>query len=356
MIPVNKTYLPDISEYFEHLHQIWDKAWVTNHGPLVQQLEAELKQWLGVQHLQTVSNGTIALQVAIKAFDLKGEIITTPFSYVATTSAILWENCAPVYVDIDPATCCLDASKIEEAITPATSAIMPTHVYGNPCDVEAIEAIAHKHNLKVIYDAAHAFGVKYQGKSLLAFGDISTVSFHATKLYHTIEGGGIVTNSRAKHNEIFYLKAFGHKEDNHISLGVNGKLSEVHAAMGLCNLKRIEAYIAKRKSLTGLYADRLQYSQVTMMTPVAETEPNYCYLPVFTETEDRLLFLIEKLNKAEIFPRRYFYPSLNKLPYLKEQFHCPISEDLSSRVMCLPLYYELAEAEVDQVCDVILKA
>ncbi len=233
MINVTQTFLPPIEEYVEYLQQIWDSRWLTNRGRLIQELEVKLKDYLGIENLLIVNNGTIALQIAIKALNLKGEIITTPFSYVATVSSIVWENCEPVFVDIDKDYLTIDETKIEAAITDKTSAILATHVYGNPCNVEAIQAIAEKHNLKVIYDAAHCFGVKYKGESILNWGDVSTLSFHATKLFHTGEGGGIVCNDEQLAHKIFYHHNFGHNgPEEFFGLGVNAKLSELNAARG----------------------------------------------------------------------------------------------------------------------------
>src|SRR5688572_25479009 len=235
MINVTKSFLPPIEEYVKYLEGIWERCHLTNHGPLVNELEEKLKTYLGVKNFFYLNNGTIAIQLAIKALDITGEVITTPFSYVATCSSIVWENAKPVFVDIDPGNFTIDATKIEAAITPRTSAILATHVYGIPCNVEEIDRIAKKHKLKVVYDAAHAFGVEYKGASLLNYGHISTLSFHATKLFHTVEGGGITTNDDELAHRIAYMRNFGHKgQEEFWGLGINGKSSEFHAAMGLC--------------------------------------------------------------------------------------------------------------------------
>ncbi|GAB3224211.1 DegT/DnrJ/EryC1/StrS family aminotransferase [Hymenobacter seoulensis] len=343
---VTKANLPPLSEYVNYLEGIWERGWLTNNGPLVQLLESDLSQTLSNSKVQFMSNGTIALQVAIKALGLTGEIITTPFSYVATTTAILWENCRPVFVDIENNTFCIDASKIEAAITPNTSAILATHVYGYPCDVLAIEEIAHRYNIKVIYDGAHAFGATVHGKSLLSFGDISTCSFHATKLFHTIEGGAIITNSEEISKKVWLYKSFGHIGDEYFSLGVNGKNSEFHAAMGLCNLPHIPDFIEQRKKISTLYRQELKLLPLQYPQPTEESlQYNFAYFPVIFGSENKLIQVKEGLSAQGIHTRRYFFPSLNQLPYLIGQ-PCPISEDISRRVLCLPFYQELS---IDQI-------
>ncbi|PIY12045.1 MAG: aminotransferase DegT [Flexibacter sp. CG_4_10_14_3_um_filter_32_15] len=353
MIPVTKSYLPSLEEYNNYLKKIWENSWLTNRGELVQELEQKLCSYLEVPNLLFVNNGTIALQIAIKALELEGEVITTPFSYVATTSSIVWENCKPIFVDIDEKTLCINADLIENAITEKTTGILATHVYGIPCDVEKIERIANKHNLKVIYDAAHCFGVKYKGQSLLNYGNISTLSFHATKLFHTGEGGGIVANDKEVFHKIFYMHNFGHNgQEAFFGIGVNGKSSELHAAMGLSVLPYIDTIVAKRKLLSQQYDTLLQDSSLTKPHLPLDTEPNYSYYPVIFRSEEILLAVKEELNKNNIFPRRYFYPSLNNLPYLEYQ-SCPISEKIAEQVLCLPLYYELELESVTQITTII---
>lgn len=353
MIPVTKSFMPPIEEYIEYLKKIWDSNQLTNNGPLVKELEQKLKDFLGVKHLFFISNGTIALQIAIKALDLHHEVITTPFSYVATTSSLVWEGCQPVFVDIDPNTLCIDPNLIAAAITPRTTAILATHVYGIPCDVEKIQSIAEKHHLKVIYDAAHTFGVKYLGKSLVSYGDISTLSFHATKLFHTVEGGAIITDDDELAHRISYMRNFGHKgQEDFWGVGINGKNSEFHAAMGLCNLPHIPEIMAARKQVCELYDELLVGSGLTRPVLPEGTEYNYAYYPVLFPTEDALIQAKEKLNEIQIFPRRYFYPSINKVPYL--QGSCmPVSEDLSCRVLCLPLYFDVTRRSIEQTSLVI---
>ena len=353
-INVTKAYLPPLAEYTAYLEGIWERAWLTNNGPLVQRLESELSQYLDNTHVQFTGNGTIALQVAIKALGLSGEIITTPFSYVATTTAILWENCEPIFVDIEDRTFCIDAAKIEVAITPRTSAILATHVYGYPCDVLAIEAIARRYNLKVIYDGAHAFGVRVHGRSLLSYGDITTCSFHATKLFHTVEGGAIVMNDAELASKIGLYKSFGHIGDEYFTLGVNGKNSEFHAAMGLCNLPRVPDFIEKRRALAELYKQELAGLPLQFPSPDEESlEYNYSYFPVLFDSENRLLQVKNALAEQLVNTRRYFFPSLNQLPY-HQGASCPVSEDAARRALCLPFYQELTADQVRRVCQLIL--
>ena len=353
MINVTKAFLPPITEYTHYLEGIWERGWLTNNGPLVQQLENSLKEFLGVPHVQFLSNGTIALQIAIKALGLTGEIITTPFSYVATTTAILWENCEPIFIDIENNTFCIDATKIEAAITPRTSAILATHVYGYPCDVIAIEKIAKRHNIKVIYDGAHAFGVTIHGRSLLSFGDLATCSFHATKLFHTIEGGAIVINDDELAHKIWLYKSFGHIGDEYFTLGVNGKNSEFHAAMGLCNLPRVSGFIRNRQHLAVTYKQEL--SGLSLRYPESSEislKYNYSYFPIVFNTEEEMLRVKEQLANNGINTRRYFFPSLNQLPY-HTGAACPVSEDISCRVLCMPFYQELAIVDALRIAQLI---
>lgn len=356
MINVTKSYLPPIEEYESYLKKIWANSWLTNQGPLVQELELKLKEYLDVKNLLFVSNGTIAIQLVIKAMELKGEIITTPFSYVATTTSILWENCTPVFADIENKSYCIDPSEIEKHITPNTSAILATHVYGYSCDVEKIEAIAKKYNLKVIYDGAHAFNVKVNGSSIFNYGDASTISFHATKLFHTIEGGAIITNDDELAKKLFLYRSFGHIGDNYYSLGINGKNSEFHAAMGLCNLPRVNEIIDNRKQTVLLYNKLLSNSKITFPEAHPLQNINYSYYPVTFLSEETLLRVRQNLLDSKISTRRYFYPSLNNLPYINNQSSCPVSENISKRVLCLPLYYDLEKENVEKISTVILNS
>ncbi|MFZ4263458.1 DegT/DnrJ/EryC1/StrS family aminotransferase [Sphingobacterium sp. HJSM2_6] len=356
MIPVTKPFLPPREEYNQFLDGIWNREWLTNMGPLASKLEMLLKDYLDVNHLLYVTNGTVALQLAIKALELKGEIITTSFSFVATTSSIVWEGCTPVFVDIDQKTLNIDAGKIEAAITENTSAILATHVYGNPCDVYHIQQIADKYNLKVIYDAAHAFAVTINGKSILEFGDISTCSLHATKLYHSIEGGLVVTKNPNLLKKIAYMRNFGISGfDSFSELGINAKNSEFHAAMGLANLNWVDRLIARRLEIINRYLSNLQGFKGQMPKWNSLANNNGAYLPFVLESEELLLRIKASLDSFEIFTRRYFYPSLaSSLPYLEPNF-LPITEDISRRMLCLPLYYELTDEEIDWICRLILR-
>ncbi|MDF7815126.1 DegT/DnrJ/EryC1/StrS family aminotransferase [Hymenobacter sp. YC55] len=352
MIYVTHSYLPPLEEYVSYLTGIWERNQLTNNGPLLLELEGQLSAYMGGPCVQFTSNGTIALQLAIQALNLTGEIITTPFSYVATTSVILWEKCTPVYVDIEEATFCIDADKIEAAITPRTSAILATHVYGYPCDVVKIEAIAQRHQLKVIYDGAHAFGTKVAGRSLLTYGDLTACSFHATKLFHTGEGGALIAHTDELAKKIWLLKSFGHFGDDHMLLGINGKNSEFHAALGLCMLPRVTELIATRAQLYQLYHHEL--AGLTLRYPVmpAGIEYNYAYFPVVFENEAQLLDIKQLLAENEIDARRYFFPSLNHLPYAPSE-SCPVAEDIATRVLCLPFYPQLPPVQVRRIAGLV---
>ncbi len=349
-ITVTKSFLPPYAEFQAYLTGIWERGWLTNNGPLVNELELKLKEYLGVNHLLFLSNGTIALQIAIHALDLQNEIITTPFSYVATTSSIVWERCQPVMVDICPKTLNIDPNKIEQVITDKTTAIVATHVFGNPCDVEAIDAIAKKHDLRVIYDAAHAFGAVYKGRSLLAYGDIATCSFHATKLFHTIEGGAVITPYPEILKCMAMMRNFGHSSLTEFGgVGINGKNSEMHAAMGLCNLSHIQRILDVRRRLSERYTSHLKNLPLTFQEIAPNTQYNHAYYPVIFESESMLLKVFEQMNLNNVYPRRYFYPSLSTLPYVHGQ-SAPITEQISRRVLCLPLYHTLSDEEVDMIC------
>jgi dTDP-4-amino-4,6-dideoxygalactose transaminase len=359
MINVTKSYLPDLDEYTNYLKGIWERVHLTNDGPLLRQLEEEMKAFLGVKHLKFCSNGTVVLQMALKALDITKEVITTPFSYVATTNVLLWEGCTPVFADITPDDYCIDPGKIEALITENTQAILATHVYGNACQIEQIQAIAEKHNLKVIYDAAHTFGATYNGRSILSYGDISTCSFHATKVFHTVEGGCIVTDNDELAQKLHFYRSFGHRNDDYYSVGINAKNSEFHAAMGLCVLPKVPDLIAARKQVFGYYNDRLDFSRITRPTLLPGMEYNYAYYPVVFDSEETLLRVVDALKAQDITPRRYFYPSLNTLPFARvpgSGQSCPISEDVSLRVLALPLYPDLAEADVDRIASIVNKA
>ena len=352
---VTKAFLPPKAEYQAYIDEIYKSNWLTNNGPLLQKLEAKLRSHLDISDLLYVSNGTIAIQLAIKALKLSGEIITTPYSYCATTTSILWENCRPVFADINPTDLNINADLIESKITDKTSAILATHVYGNPCDVEAIAAIGKKHNIPVIYDAAHAFNVKLNGKSLLSYGDVATCSFHATKVFHTVEGGAIVVNgNKALFDKLWYYRSFGHVNDNYESMGINAKNSEFHAAMGLANLPHLGAIIADRKKISERYDSQLSFEKIHKPVSLEKDfDYNYAYYPIVLPSESLTEKIIAALKAQDIFPRRYFYPSLNTLSYASSQDQCPVSESVSLRVLSLPLYKDLAIKDVDIICQII---
>jgi dTDP-4-amino-4,6-dideoxygalactose transaminase len=347
--------LPPQDEYVKYISQIYAGGILTNQGPMVQSLEEKLRGYFGVRNLHYLANGTVALQLALAALDINdGEIITTPFSYVATTSSILWQRCTPVFVDIKSDNFTIDADLIESAITPKTRAIMGVHVFGYPCDVEKIQAIADKHALKVIYDGAHAFGAKLNGKSVFQYGDVSTLSFHATKLFHTVEGGACIVRDAAVSQKLDLQKRFGHHYDDHKMPGMNAKASEFHAAMGLANFPYIEKIMAARRHVCETY-DKFLTNAVGRPAPPAGLAWNYAYYPVLFKNEAELLRVFAALNAADIFPRRYFHPSLNKLPYVESAAVCPVSEDIASRIACLPLYPDLATADIARISEIINK-
>lgn len=351
-IYVTKSFMPPIDEYSKYITDIFNNGILTNQGPKVQELQKKLSDFLEVNNFHYLSNGTISLQLALSALGINdGEIITTPFSYVATTSSILWQRCKPVFVDIEPNNFTIDADKIESAITDKTRAIMPVHVFGYACDVDKIQRIADKYNLKIIYDGAHAFGAKLNGRSLLSFGDITTCSFHATKLFHTIEGGACIVKDKTVSDKLELQKRFGHNGDDHIMLGINAKQSEFHAVMGLANLPYVDYCIQQRKRVSDLYDSEL--SGILQRPKHQDNlKYNYAYYPVVFETEAELLKTLDKLNAENIFARRYFYPSLNELPYIEKQ-NCPISSDISRRIACLPLYPDLSDVDVLRISKII---
>ncbi|MFZ1322535.1 MAG: DegT/DnrJ/EryC1/StrS family aminotransferase [Ignavibacteria bacterium] len=355
MINVTKTFLPPAEEYNEYLKKIWANNWVTNQGPLCEELENKLKDYLGVKNLLLVSNGTIALQIAIKALDLKGEIITTPFSYVATVNSIIWENCTPVFCDIDDKTFCINPDKIEDLINEKTSAILPTHIYGFPCNVNRIKDIAEKNSLKIIYDGAQSFGVKVNDTSVYNFGDISTISFHATKLFHTIEGGAVITDDDKLAEKLFLYRAFGHMDDDYYSVGINARTSEFNAAMGLCNLPRVSGFIEERKNINLNYRELLKDLPVKFPEIPKDIFYNYSYFPVFFESEKIVLKVKNFLFENGIGTRRYFFPSLNNLSFTNSQ-SCPISERSASCVLSLPLYNEMESGLPEKISDLISQA
>jgi dTDP-4-amino-4,6-dideoxygalactose transaminase len=358
MINVTKTYLPPLDRYLNQLKNIWQSGWITNNGLLVKELAEKLCCYLQLPNIELVANGTLALQLAIKVLKLQGEVITSAYGYVATTAAIIWEGCAPEFVDIEDKTFCIDADQIEDAITEQTSAILATHEYGYPCNVEKIGRIAQKYGLKVIYDAAHAFGVKFQGKSILCNGDISALSFHATKLFHSAEGGAVICKDENLAKRIGLTKKLGYiGEDDHLELGINAKMTELQAAMGLCVLPNVKEDITKRRKLSEHYDSRLQGHGLIRPIAPKRLEYNYAYYPVIFPSHENMISVRQTLIENGIMPRRYFYPSLNALPYLRPEWKrpCPVSESVANRVLCLPIYFGLGHDEIDRICKIVLE-
>jgi dTDP-4-amino-4,6-dideoxygalactose transaminase len=354
VIPVTKTFFPPIKDFEAQINRIWDNKWLTNNGELLQELSMNLKKYLGVTNFIPMTNGTLPIQIALKIVGGNSEIITTPFSYVATTSAIIWENCTPVFVDIDPNHLTIDETKIESAITSKTTAILATHVYGNPCNIDAIEGIAKKYSLKVIYDAAHCFGVEYKGNSIFNYGDISTCSFHATKIFHTGEGGALFCKDSDLNHRFYYSHNFGHNgQEQYHGLGINGKMSELQAAMGLSVLPHMNSIFNERKRICELYDTCLHFNYFRKISIRQDTIWNYSYYPIVFESEKLLLETCEKLKTKNIFPRRYFFPSLEELPYINKGRRCIIASDISKRVLCLPLYYGLSNDQVKMISNYI---
>ncbi|MBR9846482.1 MAG: DegT/DnrJ/EryC1/StrS family aminotransferase [Algicola sp.] len=355
MINVTKSFLPDQAEYNAILKTSWDKAWITNRGALVKELEQKIKTKFHITNMIATTNGTLPLQIAIKALHLKGEIITTPFSYIATASSIVWESCTPVFADIEADSFNISPKEIEAKITDKTSAIIATHVFGNPCNLEAIDNIAKKYNLNVIYDAAHAFGVSYKGTSIFEFGDVSTCSFHATKIFHTGEGGALFAKDQGLYDKLYYHHNFGHDgPENFHGLGINAKMSEFQAAMGLTVFPYFDSIIERRELLYKLYMEILGSGKFQFQKILENSVYNYAYFPLVFESEAQLNTVNEALNSNQIFPRRYFYPSLNTIDYLKGE---PMknSESIAKRILCLPLYYDLTEDQVKTISNHILK-
>jgi dTDP-4-amino-4,6-dideoxygalactose transaminase len=355
MINVTKTYVPPLAKYQEYVKEIFESGWFTNNGAKIQALENRLKNYLGTNYIIPVSNGTLALQIAYKLLDLKGEVITTPFSFVATSSSLVWEKLKPVFADIDPETFNISPEKIEALITPATSCILPVHVFGNPCEVEKLQTIADKYKLKIIYDAAHAFGVKYNNTSIANFGDVSVFSFHSTKVFHTIEGGAIIVKTKELYDKARLLINFGIPGYDQITeLGINCKMNEFQAAMGLCVLDDLPAIIKNREIVSKRYKEELQTIKSIKFQKLPQGHTyNYAYFPIIFETEEILLKVVYALKNNDIYPRRYFYPSLNTLPYLEKQFNTPVSEFISKRILCLPLFDSLSEFDQKRITNII---
>ena len=353
MTNVTKTFFPDINEYIVQLERIWENEWLTNRGELVLELEDRLKSFLQIDNIIVMNNGTIPIQIALKLLGNKGEIITTPFSYIATTSSIIWEDCTPIFVDINEEYLTIDEDRIEEAITGKTTAILATHVFGNPCNVTSIEKIAKKYNLKVIYDAAHSFGVNYNGKSIFSYGDVSTCSFHATKIFHTGEGGAVFCHDENLRNKFFYSHNFGHNGPTSFhGLGINAKISELQAAMGITVLNHIEEIFKSRKNIVEYYDQNINFEYLKKIKIREGTEWNYSYYPIIFQSEQTLLNVINKLNENKIFPRRYFYPSLNTIEFVNGN-SMKISESISSRILCLPLSHHIDQSILELITKTI---
>jgi dTDP-4-amino-4,6-dideoxygalactose transaminase len=353
MIPVTKSFLPPIEEYLAQVQRAYDNQWLTNRGELVQELEQKLSDYLELNEskILCMNNGTIPLQIALKLLGKGGEIITTPFSYVATTAAIVWENCTPVFVDIHPEYLTIDETLIEAAITEKTTCILATHVFGNPCNVEEIERIAKKHHLKVIYDAAHCFGVKYKGKSIFEYGDVSTCSFHATKLFHTGEGGALFCKTPDLYHQLYYSHNFGHNGPLAFhGLGINGKMSELQAAMGLAVLPYMSEILSTRQESVLEYKNKLSDQTLKLIKLAEDIAWNHSYFPVLFASENELLLAEQLLHEKEITPRRYFYPPLQQLPYVQTK-DLSIALSVSERVLCLPLYANMEKDIINQVCE-----
>lgn len=359
MIPVTKPYLPSREKLNKYIDGIYERAWLTNDGPLVQELTRRLEAYLGIENLLLVSNGTLALQIAYRALGVSGpypqgqpEVITTPFTFVATASSLKWEGIQPVFVDIDPDTWCLDPKNIEAAISPNTRAILPVHVFGNACDVESIDAIAREHNLKVIYDAAHAFGVTYKGESVLKYGDAATLSFHATKLFHTGEGGAIVFKRKDDLERAKRMINFGIGPESIGALGINAKMNELQAAMGLCVLDEMEGNLQARESIWKYYESQLE-GVVQLQKHECDLSYNFSYFPAVFETEKEAMLAVNKLKENAVVARRYFYPSLDAVDILGAKHKGPVSRDIASRILCLPLYTALERVDQAKIIALI---
>jgi dTDP-4-amino-4,6-dideoxygalactose transaminase len=354
--------MPPLAEFIPYLEKIWESKWLTNGGPFHQELEAALAEYLGVEHLALFANGTIALVTALQTLRITGEVITTPFSFVATAHALLWNSIAPVFVDIDADTCNLDPAKIEQAITPRTTAIMPVHCYGTPCDVEPIQEIADTYGLKVIYDAAHAFGVRIAGEGLFTRGDLSMLSFHATKVFNTLEGGALVCPDAKTKQRVDYLKNFGHAgELTVVAPGINGKMNEMQAAFGLLQLKHIDDAIAQRCRIDALYRDLLgDVPGISFLEPRPGTVRNYAYFPIFVDAGYPVSrdALNERLRESGIYARRYFFPLIAEFPMYRglasaDLDNLPVATGVSRKVLCLPIYPALETSVVEKVCGLI---
>ena len=346
--------LAPLDEVNEIMKSIWETGIMTHNGPLVQRFEKEVCEYLHLPQMVSCCNGTLALQMAIKALGKTGEIITSPFPFIATISSIMWEHCTPVFVDIDPETLNIDPKKIEEKITCHTVAIMPVHVFGNACQIDEIDAIAKRHNLKVIYDAAHAVGVSYKGESIMRCGDISCTSFHATKMLNTAEGGGVFTLNNDLDAKLRRIRFFGF--ENHSEIvedGFNGKMTEVHAAVGIANLRYLDNALADRKAKYARYKEILSQNPAISFQKIT-SDCNYSYFPAIFADEDTALNVIDVLNSINVFPRRYFYPSVNTFSKLVPYVAMPHSEDIAQRILCLPLHFGMSMDDVEEIASLIV--
>lgn len=361
-IPVTQPFLPDLNEFVPYLEKIWENKWLTNNGPFHQQLEKELCEYLGVKYISIFNNATIALITALQALRISGEVITTPYSFVATSHSILWNGLKPVFVDIDPETFNIDPKKIEEAITPETTAIMPVHCYSNPCEVEAIQEIADNYGLRVIYDAAHAFGVNYKGRSLLSYGDMSVLSFHATKVFNTFEGGAIICQDAKLKQRIDRLKNFGIADELTVTApGINGKMSEINAAFGLVQLKHIDMAIKQRQKIDRMYREELSsVNGISIIEYFPDANSNFSYFPVLIENNYRMTRdeLYDELKKNNILSRRYFYPLISNMPMYRgmdtaTKEHLPNANDIADKVLCLPIFNGLTDNDFCRIIKVI---
>ncbi|WP_268800259.1 dTDP-4-amino-4,6-dideoxy-D-glucose aminotransferase VioA [Pseudomonas huanghezhanensis] len=362
--PVTRPLLAPLEEFIPYLEKIWETRLLTNGGPFHQQLEKELAEYLGVEHLSLFTNGTIALVTALQALRITGEVITTPYSFVATAHSLLWNGLKPVFVDIDPHTYNLDPARIEEAITPATTAIMPVHCYGVPCDVDAIQRIADRYGLKVIYDSAHAFGVRENNQSILRHGDLSVMSFHATKVFNTFEGGAIICPDAKTKQRIDYLKNFGFADEvTVVAPGINGKMSEINAAFGVLQLKHIDAALARRQRVDAIYREALRDIEGIAIAWEDREGHNYSYFPVLVNPEFALSRdeLFESFRARNILVRRYFYPLISAFPMYRglesaREHKLPVANSVSNRILCLPIFDSLTDEEITHVLDVIVQA
>ncbi|MDI3507498.1 MAG: hypothetical protein PWQ69_1478 [Methanomicrobiaceae archaeon] len=353
MIPVTRPHLPEMSRYLGYIERCYENHQLTNNGPLVQELKARLEDYLGVQNLLPVANGTLALQIAYRTLGVSGKAVTTPFTFVATSSSLKWEGIEPVFADIDGETMDLSPEKAREVLDRDVTALVPVHVYGNPCDVKGFDEIAEDRDLKVIYDAAHAFGVNLNGRSVLEWGDAATLSFHATKVFHTVEGGAIIFKRREDYERACRLINFGYEAGEVVDEGINAKMSEFHAAMGLSVLDEIETVLKGRGEVHHRYEEALQdYYDMPRWREGATR--NYAYFPVLFPSEAALLKTEQRLNEAGIFPRRYFYPSLDALGYGQPGGEYPVSRDRASRVLCLPIYPALPPKEQERVISIMV--